>query len=154
MKEKIVVFDNEIVKQGNSYCVRIPKGALDYLGFELGDIVRVKLFKPKKENLPKGLLDIYRNTIKGLENFSYKELNDCFFISSTEIKALKNLNNREKERVVDAFRKTIELQNGKNFLIKYKIFKKSMTKENVKKIIKKLKQSKYSELAKIMDFQY
>jgi len=154
MKEKTIVFDNEIVKQGNSYCVRIPKGALNYLGFELGDTVRIKLSKPKKENLPNGLLDIYKNTIKELKNFSYKELNDCFFVFSTEIKALTSLKNKEKERVIEAFEKTIELQKGKNFLTKYRIFKKSMTKKNVEKIVGKLKQSKYSELAKVLEFQY
>ena|SRR3989344_617841 len=153
MKEKTTVFDNEIVKQGNSYCVRIPKGALGYLGFELGDTIRVTLSKPKKENLPKGLLEIYKNTIKELEDFSYKELNDCFFNFSVEIKALKNLGRNEKERTKEAFEKTIELQRGKNFLKKYQIFKKSTTKKNTEKIIKKLKKSKYSELAKAIEMQ-
>jgi antitoxin component of MazEF toxin-antitoxin module len=157
MKDKTPVFDNEIVKQGNSYCVRIPKVALEYLGFELGDTVRVELSKPKKENLPKGLLEIYKNTIKELENFSYNELNDCFFSFSIEINALKKLGGKEKERMfhelTEAFEKTIELQKGKNFLKKYKIFKKSTTKKNTEKIVKKLKKSKYSELAKVIEMQ-
>ncbi len=153
MKEKTIVFDNEIVKQGNSYCVRIPKGALGYLGFELGNTVRVKLSKPKKENLPKGLLEIYKDTIKELESFSYLELNDCFFSFSVEIKALRDLGKKEKERTIEAFEKTIELQKGKNFLKKYKIFKKSITKKNIEKIVKKLKKSKYSELAKVIEMQ-
>jgi antitoxin component of MazEF toxin-antitoxin module len=153
MKSKTVAFDNEIIKQGNSYCVRIPKGALEYLEFELGDTVRVKLSKPKKENLPKDLLEIYKNTIKDLENFSYKEINDCFFSFNVETSVLKNLGDKEKERTTEAFEKTIELQKGKNFLKKFKIFKKSITKKNTEKIIRKLKKSKYSELAKSIEMQ-
>jgi len=153
VKDKTVVFDNEIVKQGNSCCVRIPKGALEYLEFELGDTIRVKLSRPKKENLPKGLLEIYKNTIKELKNFSYKELNDCFFSFNIEIKALKDLEKKEKERTTEAFEKTIELQKGKNFLKKYKIFKKSTTKKNTEQISKKLKKSKYFELVKAIEMQ-
>ena len=157
MKDKTAVFENEIVKQGNSYCVRIPRGTLEYLGFELGDTIKIKISKPKKENLPKGLLEIYKNTIKELENFSFKDLNDCFFNFSVEINALKKLGGKEKEKMfhelTEAFEKTIELQKGKNFLKKYKIFKKSTTTKNTEKIVKKLKKSKYSELAKVIEMQ-
>ncbi|RME77410.1 AbrB/MazE/SpoVT family DNA-binding domain-containing protein [Candidatus Woesearchaeota archaeon] len=36
-----ICFANKVVKQGNSYCVRIPKGVLEYLNIEGGDIVKV-----------------------------------------------------------------------------------------------------------------
>jgi len=151
--KKTVCFDNEIIKQGNSYCIRIPKGALGYMGFELGDTVAVTLSKPKEEKLPRGLLDIYRKNIKDLKDFSDKELNSCFFSFSIENHAIKDLKGTNKERVSKAFEKTLELQKGKNFQKKYQVFKKNITKTNMLKVIESIKKSKFKELSEVIDIQ-
>ena len=153
VKQKTVCFDNEIIKQGNSYCIRIPKGALEYMGFGLGDTITVVLSKPKEEKIPNGLLDIYRKNIKELKDFSNKELNLCFFNFSVESHAIKGLKNSEKDRVSKAFEKTLELYKGKNFLEKYQIFKKSITKKNMLRLVNIIKKSKYKELAKVIEIQ-
>jgi len=151
--KKIVNFNNEIIKQGNSYCIRIPKSIIEYMGFELGGTVKVTLSIPKEEKIPRGLLNIYKKIIRELRDFTDKELDMCFFSFTIENESIKGLNKSEKLRLSKAFEKIIELQKGNKFLKKYQIFKKSTTKKNMLKIIKEIKKSKYSELAKAIEMQ-
>ena len=155
-KPKEVEFDNEIVKQGNSFCVRIPKSAITYMELDVGDAILVKI-KPlsalKEEKLPKSLLDIYRKTLKQLNDFSDKELNKCFFNLAVEQNAIRELKKPEAKRVSNAFEKTLEMEMGKKFLKKYQIFKKVNTKENTWRVMRAIKKSKYKEMAEAFEMQ-
>jgi antitoxin component of MazEF toxin-antitoxin module len=139
MNKKTVDFTNEIVKQGNSYCIRIPKGTMEYMGFELGDIVHVSLSEFKEEKIPKNLLDIYRKNIKELKILTDKELNSCFFEFAIENESSRELSKRERENFSKAFDRSLGLSKNKSFLKKYKLFKKVLTKENALKIREDLK---------------
>ena len=154
-KVKKICTQTEIIKQGNSHCVRISKFAMDYMGFELGDTVMITLAKPKKERIPKILLDVFKNSIKEIKSFSNKELNNCFFYLGAEKSAVDGLKKLEKEKVSKAFEKTIELSKGKNFLKKYKIFKKGMAQKSmVKKMAVEIKKTKNKKLLEFLDFYY
>ncbi|UCD21224.1 MAG: hypothetical protein JSW08_01620 [archaeon] len=153
-KEKKVVFNNELIKQGNSYCVRVPKSSIDHLKLDLGDTVQISLSKPKMSKLPKSLLDIYRKTVRVLKDFSDKDLRNCFFNFDIEASSTKGLKKAERNRVVQAFEKTVELKNGKEFLKKYRTFKRNVNKGNSFKIINAIKKSKkFQELGKAIEEQ-
>lgn len=153
-KEKHASFYNEVIKQGNSFCVRIPRSAMEYMGFEQGDIMDVVLKWPKEEKVPKTVLDIYRRNIKDIANFTDKDLKACLFVFAHSEMASDKLTEKEKQHVRTSFEKIIELEKGKEFVIKYRKFKANVTKENMLKVLEELKKCDIKELADMVKIEH
>lgn len=153
MKSTKIEFIKEVIKQGNSYCVRIPKIGMEFLGLELGDLVHLTIKKYEKPTIPRKLLAIYKDTIKELKHFTYKELKECFFFFNIENECSKSLKLSEKRHLRKAFEKLIQFQRNKSFLKKYRLFKKIVSNYNSEKLIKALEKTAYHELATAIKLQ-
>ena len=124
-----ISFLKPLVKIGGSFCIRVPKNAVEYLKVGEGDVLDVTIKIPEEEVIPKKFLIPYKKHLPELKNFSLSLLNSCMFFFNIE-SALE-----DKEKLAE-FRETMVKEKGEKFVEKYEIFKKAMkNKKAMKKVV-------------------
>ena len=112
-----IAFSNFVIKQGNSFSVRIPKMAIDVLNLKEGEKVKVILSKPKEYAFSdKQIKDIIKKCrkIKDFDAFGNEKLMVFLIIAnsivnkratqkSSEIKSEKELEKDLNKQFVEGF---------------------------------------------------
>ncbi len=126
MKNKETFF-NRVVKQGNSFCVRIPSKVYNKLNLEKGAVVGVELTNMKKEikNMYSDAVKVYRKVIKG---FSLEEVRDFLNYYAVEHTTGEKLKISKR---YNQFKKLVE--NKKNIATIKKELKKTSCRKDIKK---------------------
>ncbi len=136
-KAEKVNFGNPVIKQGNSFSVRIPKMAVDALQLNQGERVKVSITRPKPSSLSNeqitNLIKEYRE-IKDFDKFGDEKLMTFLLITHKIIneKLAKEKDMREDE-------KKLLQQLGDKLIDDYK-FSMEIWKKNAKEDEKKLLQ--------------
>jgi len=129
MSNKEINFLKPLVKIGDSFCIRVPKNAVDYLKLTEGDVADILIKVPQEEKIPEKFLLPYKKHLPQLKDFSMGLLNSCMFFFNIE-------NSLEEEKKIRDFEKTVVKEKGEGFLKKYKIFKEAIKNpEAMKKIV-------------------
>ncbi len=144
METKNIYYSTKIIKQGNSACIRIPSGVLNYLDLDVGDVASISIKRPEIINLPKDLLDIYRKHMRSISKFTDKEMSLCFHYFQLEGNLLGNIDKNMSEKAKEIFERAIAVDKGNKFLKRYQAFKRVMINlKNQKKVIKAFEKTKY-----------
>jgi antitoxin component of MazEF toxin-antitoxin module len=131
-------FANRLVKQGNSFCLRIPKNTCEAMNAKEGDWFSIKLQKANLE-LSQDKIDIYLDKalrVKELKNFSKEKLtvlititlNEQFFMLN-KCKGAENpteLDNMLKTQKI--YREKIKKEFGEKVYKDYMFFVERLTK--------------------------
>jgi hypothetical protein len=131
-KTEKVAFSNFVIKQGNSFSVRIPKMAIDMLNLEEGEKVKVILSKSRGYLLSgEQITDVIKKCkkIRDFDKFSDEKLMVFLLIANSIInkRATQKIDKIKSEKELE---KDLIKQFGREFVKDYKLFMKILEKNS------------------------
>lgn len=127
-QEKWINVSNPLIKQGNSYCVRLPRKVIDELNAVKGELLVMKVKKAASEfKLTPEVLDEYVKWARkcpSLRNLSAEKIKVLGTINHLESKELLKCkgNSKKAMKLMLSFRRKLRKEFGEKLMKQYEFF--------------------------------